>query len=98
MALSVRCGTCDAQLEALPKDSVSSQLLDPVGVLTSTAVVLMHKLEQDELIPRMSNTKRVMSSCTVAKNPSFEDSRKPSLQRRARRATRQRRAQRTYEQ
>jgi hypothetical protein len=50
MALSVRCGTCDAQLEALPKDSVSSQLLDPVGVLTSTAVVLMHKLEQDELI------------------------------------------------
>ena len=54
MALSVRYGTCDAQLEALPKDSISSQLLDPVGVLTSTAVVLMHKLEQDELITRMS--------------------------------------------
>ena len=66
MALSVRCSTCDAQLEALPKDSISSQLLDPVGVLTSTAVVLTHKLEQGELITRMSNTKRVMSSCTMA--------------------------------
>lgn len=50
MALSVRCGTYDAQLEALPKDPISSQLLDPVRVLTSTAVALMRKLEQDELI------------------------------------------------
>jgi hypothetical protein len=58
MALPVRCDTYDAQLEALPKDSISSQLLSSVGVLTSTAVVLMHKLEQDELIIWMPNTKR----------------------------------------
>ena len=58
MALPVRCDTSDAQLEALPKTRSAHKLLSSVGVLTSTAVVLMHKVEQDELIIWMPNTKR----------------------------------------
>jgi hypothetical protein len=73
-ALSVRCDTYDAQLDALPKGSIGSQLLSFSRVLTSTAAVMMHKLEQDELITRMLDTKRVMNPCTVGENPSFEDS------------------------
>src|SRR5271163_1310261 len=98
MALSVRCGTCDAQLEALPKDSVSSQLLDPVGVLTSTAVVLVHKLEQDELITRMSNTKRVMSSCIWQRILASKTRASRHFREEPEERQRQGRAQRIYEQ
>jgi hypothetical protein len=47
----------------------------------------MHNLEQDELIIRMLDTKRVTSPCAVGENSGFEDSHKPSRQRRAGRAT-----------